>query len=107
MLWPELDVAILSVTERWAQFAVAGPRSRALLAAIVRSRQWISPTRRFPIMAAGEITARRRAVRLFRISFSGELAYEIAAPASYGDALIRALMQAGANSGSRRMVSRR
>jgi sarcosine oxidase subunit alpha len=33
--------------------------------------------------------------RLFRISFSGELAYEIAVPAAYGDALARALMQAG------------
>ena len=33
--------------------------------------------------------------RLFRISFSGELAYEIAVPTRYGDALIRALMTAG------------
>ena len=46
-------------------------------------------------MAAGEFALGGVTVRLFRISFSGELAYEIAAPASYGDALIRTLMQAG------------
>ena len=38
---------------------------------------------------------RRVAARLFRISFSGELAYELAVPARYGDALVRVLMDAG------------
>ena len=50
----------------------------------------------FPYMAAGEVTAMGGIpARLFRISFSGELAYEIAVPAGYGDALIRRIMEAG------------
>jgi methylglutamate dehydrogenase subunit C len=93
-LWPELDVAMHSVTERWAQFAVAGPRSRALLQNLFGPGVDLSNAA-FPFMAAGEFALGGVTVRLFRISFSGELAYEIAAPASYGDALIRALMAAG------------
>ena len=47
-------------------------------------------------MACGEITlCNGIPARLFRISFSGELAYEIAVPSRYGDALIRMLMEAG------------
>ena len=50
----------------------------------------------FPYMAAAEMTAMGGIqARLFRISFSGELAYEIAVPAGYGDALIRRIMEAG------------
>ncbi len=94
VLWPELDVAIHSVTERWAQFAVAGPRSRALLQNLLGGDVDLANAA-FPFMAAGEFALGGVKVRLFRISFSGELAYEIAAPASYGDALIRTLMQAG------------
>jgi sarcosine oxidase subunit alpha len=93
-LWPELDVAMHSVTERWAQFAVAGPRSRALLQKLFGPGVDLSNAA-FPFMAAREFRFGEVAVRLFRISFSGELAYEIAAPASRGDALIRALMAAG------------
>ena len=93
-LWPGLDVAMHSVTERWAQFAVAGPRSRALLQNLFGPGVDLSNAA-FPFMAAGEFALGGVTVRLFRISFSGELAYEIAAPASYGDALIGALMAAG------------
>jgi sarcosine oxidase subunit alpha len=50
----------------------------------------------FPFMACANITiCGGLRARLFRISFSGELAYEIAVPAIYGDAMIRRLMQAG------------
>ena len=50
----------------------------------------------FPFMACGEVTiCGGLRARLFRISFSGELAYEIAVPTRYGDALIRRLMAAG------------
>ena len=94
-LWPELDVHLISVTDQWAQFAVAGPRSRELLRKVVDSRFDLS-NEAFPFMACGEVTvAGGTPARLFRISFSGELAYEIAVPARYGDAMIRALMQVG------------
>ncbi len=94
-LWPGMDVHLISATEQWAQFAVAGPNSRKLLQKIVDSDYDIS-NEVFPFMACGEITiCGGTPGRLFRISFSGELAYEIAIPARYGDALIRTLMSAG------------
>ena len=93
--WPDLDVHLISGTDQWAQFAVAGPRSRDLLRRIVDPETDIS-NEAFPFMAcAGVTVCGGVAARLFRISFSGELAYEIAVPARYGDAMIRALMAAG------------
>jgi len=87
-LRPDLDVQIMSVTEQWAQFAVAGPKSRDLL-----NRLLDKPidNESFPFMACGEVALGGLAARLFRISFSGEHAYEIAVPARYGDSLFRLL----------------
>jgi sarcosine oxidase subunit alpha len=94
-LWPDMDVNLISVTEQFAQYAVAGPNSRKLLQNLVDPEFDIS-NEAFPYMGAGEITiAGGIPARLFRISFSGELAYEIAVPTRFGDSLIRALMQAG------------
>ena len=94
-LWPDLDVHMISVTEQFAQYAVAGPNSRKLLQKVVDSDCDIS-NEAFPYMAAGEITVCGGIpARLFRISFSGELAYEIAVQTRYGDSLMRALMEAG------------
>ncbi|MCK0126594.1 sarcosine oxidase subunit alpha family protein [Gelidibacter sp. F2691] len=94
-LWPDLDVQLISTTEAWAQYAVAGPNARKLLQKIVDPEYDIS-NEAFPFMACGEITVFGGCrARLFRISFSGELAYEIAVPTRYGDALIREMMAAG------------
>jgi sarcosine oxidase subunit alpha len=93
---PELDIAIEPVTDQWAQFALAGPHARDVLARLVGPATDVSNAG-LPFMAtieaniAGFIPA-----RLFRISFSGELAYEIAVPASHGTALAGALLEAGA-----------
>ena len=94
-LWPELDVQAVSVTEQWAQLAVAGPNARAVLERIVDPPFDVSDAA-FPYMACAELTVcGGLRARLFRLSFSGELAYEIAVPARYGDALARRVMQAG------------
>lgn len=94
-LWPEMDVHLISVTEQWAQYAVAGPNARNLLQKLVDGEFDIS-NEAFPFMACGEISiCGGTPARLFRISFSGELAYEIAVPTGYGDSLVRALMRAG------------
>ena len=94
-LWPGLDVHLISVTEQWAQYAVAGPNSRRILEKLVDSQHDIS-NEAFPFMACGEVSVcGGTPARLFRISFSGELAYEIAVAARYGEALARALMEAG------------
>jgi sarcosine oxidase subunit alpha len=99
VLWPELDVQFVSVTDQWAQFAVAGPRSRELLQRVLDSNCDIGNAA-FPYMAAGEVRLRDgQPARLFRISFSGELAYEIAVPAKRGEALMCALFAAGADLG--------
>jgi len=75
----------ISVTESWAQFAVAGPKARALLASLgVRAD--------LPFMGVAPVTIGGVAGRLFRISFSGEEGYEIAVPARYGAGLFRDLV---------------
>lgn len=88
VLWPELDVQFISVTEQWAQFAVAGPKSRDLLNDLI-DQDITDET--FPYMGCGEASIGNVGARLFRISFSGEHAYEIAVPARFGDALAREL----------------
>ena len=89
-LHPEWDVRIMSVTEQWAQFAVAGPQSRALLNGVldqpVDNDTW-------PFMACGPVSIGGVAGRLFRISFSGEHAYEVAVPSRYGASLFAALVK--------------
>ena len=94
-LFPAMDVQLISTTEAWAQYSVAGPNARKLLQKIVDPECDIS-NEAFPYMACGEITVcGGLRARLFRISFSGELAFEIAVPTRYGDALIRRLVEAG------------
>jgi methylglutamate dehydrogenase subunit C len=94
VLWPELDVQFVSVTDEWAQFSVAGPRSRDTLAKIVDAD--IS-NGALPYMGVAELTVCRGVpARIYRLSFSGELAFEIGVPTRYGDALARALVEAGA-----------
>jgi sarcosine oxidase subunit alpha len=81
------DVRFISVTESWAQFAVAGPMARSLLNSYLDQ-----PLAEFPFMAVGEVSVGGVAARLFRISFSGEEGYEIAVPTRYGEALFRDLV---------------
>jgi methylglutamate dehydrogenase subunit C len=93
-LWPDLDVTYVSVTEQWAQIAVAGPKARATLQKIVDGITLDDTT--FPYLAAKNVTVLGGvAVRLFRISFSGEHAYELAVPADYGSVAAHAVMKAG------------
>jgi heterotetrameric sarcosine oxidase alpha subunit len=99
VLWPTLDVQMVSVSEQWAQFSVAGPRSRDTLRKLVDEKFDISD-QAFPYLGVREITvAGGIPARLYRISFSGEMAYEIGVPARYGDAAIRAIMAAGGEFG--------
>jgi len=88
-LLPDCDVRFVSVTEQWAQFAVAGPKSRDLLNEVldqtIDGQTW-------PFMACGPVRVGGIEGRLFRISFSGEHAYELAVPARYGESLFRDLV---------------
>jgi heterotetrameric sarcosine oxidase alpha subunit len=99
VLWADLDVQMVSVTEQWAQFSIAGPRARDTIAKLVDSATDISNAG-LPYMGVTAATVCGGLPgRLFRISFSGELAYELAVPARYGDGVIRAIMAAGAEYG--------
>lgn len=89
VLRPDLDARIVSVTDHWAQFAVAGPRAQVLLNTVlddqISNADW-------PFMACGAVGVGGVAGRLFRISFSGETAFEIAVPARFGESLFRQLV---------------
>ncbi|MBM3604692.1 MAG: sarcosine oxidase subunit alpha family protein [Alphaproteobacteria bacterium] len=98
-LWPELDVQLISTTDAWAQLSVAGPNARKLLERVVDGFDLSNET--FPFMACANLTiCGGLRARLFRISFSGELAYEIAVPARYGNALMARLIEKGADLGA-------
>ena len=88
VLRPDLDVRLMSVTEQWAQFAVAGPKAREVLNDLLDDPL---DNEAWPFMACGDVTLSGVKGRLFRISFSGEHAYEIAVPARYGYSLFRLL----------------
>lgn len=90
---PHWDVRVTDVGDQWAQFAVAGPRAREVVAAVMTHVDVSNAV--FPFMAAS--TGRIAGIdgRLFRISFSGELAYELAVPASAALAAWQALLEAG------------
>ncbi|TPI45448.1 sarcosine oxidase subunit alpha [Mesorhizobium sp. B2-9-1] len=95
VLFPELDVQLTSVSDQWAQFSIAGPRTRDLLKEIVDPAEDLL-NEGFPFMGAREVKLRGGLkARLFRISFSGEMAFEISVPARYGEAMARNLMIAG------------
>ena len=95
VLFPELDVQLTSVSDQWAQFSIAGPKTRDLLKEIVDPTEDLS-NEGFPFMGAREVALRSGIkARLFRISFSGEMAFEISVPARYGEAMARNLMIAG------------
>jgi sarcosine oxidase subunit alpha len=96
ILKPDLDVCIEPVTDQWAQFALAGPHARDMLQKLAGPATDVSNAA-LPFMGIIEAElCGRHPARIFRISFSGELAYEIAVPASHGAALAAALQEAGA-----------
>ena len=90
--WPEWEVYCTSVTEQWAVIALNGPKARELLQGITD----IDVSKdAFPFMTMREGTVAGIPARVFRISFTGELSYEINVPARYGKALIEALAASG------------
>jgi sarcosine oxidase subunit alpha len=91
--WADLRVRLTSVTDHWTDVAVVGPRSREVIATLF-PKLAVDP-QRFPFMAIREAETAGIPVRLHRITFSGELAYELWTPSWYGQALWEAVMAAG------------
>ena len=95
--WPELKVYATSVTEQYATASLCGPNARRLMSELTSDID-LSPDA-LPFMSWRQGTVAGLPARVFRISFSGELSYEINVPASYGMALWTGLMTAGAKYG--------
>ncbi|MEO8303243.1 MAG: sarcosine oxidase subunit alpha family protein [Betaproteobacteria bacterium] len=95
--WPHLEVYLTSVTDHWATAAVAGPKSRDVVQSISEGIDF-SPAA-FPFMAWRDGTVAGVPARVMRISFSGELAFEVNVCANEARHVWEALMRAGAAHG--------
>ena len=92
--WPELKVYMTSVTDHWSTSAVVGPKSRAVLEKLCTDIDLSAENFKFMDCRAGTVAG--VPARVFRISFSGELAFEVNVDASYGHYMWESLMAAGA-----------
>jgi len=92
--WPELSVYFTSVTDHWATAALVGPKSRTVLAKVCTDIDLAGAA--FPFMAVREGHVAGVPARVFRISFSGELSFEVNVPAQHGRAVWDTLIDAGA-----------
>jgi sarcosine oxidase subunit alpha len=91
--WPDLDVFLTSITEQWAVIALQGPKAREILATLVSDIDLSNEA--FPHMSVREGYVCGVPTRLMRVSFTGELGYEINVPADYGRAVWEAVWAAG------------
>jgi sarcosine oxidase subunit alpha len=91
--WPELDVFCASVTEEWANATLVGPKAREVLTLLAPGLALDSAA--FPHMTLRETDVAGIPARIFRVSFSGELSYEINVPADQGLRLWEQLIAAG------------
>jgi sarcosine oxidase subunit alpha len=91
--WTQYKVFVTPVTEQWAQFAIAGPKAREVLAKL--EPDFDVSNEAFPHMSFKIGRMGGYPVRVFRISFSGEQSYEVATPANLGRGLWDAILAAG------------
>ena len=92
--WPDLDVYATSVTEQYATIAVVGPKSRDVMAKLASNEDFSADGFKFMEFRDFSLDS-GIPVRASRISFSGELAWEIATPSWYGLAVWNAVAEAG------------
>ncbi len=95
--WPGLRVWLTSMTEQWATVALVGPAARTVLAAAGTDLDLSAAA--FPFMTVRSGTVAGLAAQVARVSFSGELAFEVSVAGYRGEALWNALMAAGIPSG--------
>ncbi|WP_279478705.1 sarcosine oxidase subunit alpha [Aureimonas sp. SK2] len=91
--WPDLKVWLTSTTEQWAVIALNGPKARKVLEPLVEGVDLSAAA--FPHMALAEGRICGVPTRLFRVSFTGELGFEVNVPARYGRAVWEAIHAAG------------
>ncbi|WP_370323432.1 aminomethyltransferase family protein, partial [Salipiger bermudensis] len=91
--WPDLNVWLTSTTEQWSTVALNGPNAAKLLAPLVEGVELTEET--FPHMSCVECTVAGMPARLFRVSFTGEIGFEVNVPAPMGRKLWETLWEAG------------
>src|SRR3546814_644075 len=91
--WPELKVWLTSTTEQWAVIALNGPNAKKLLEPLVEGIDLSNDA--FPHMSVASGRICGVPARLFRVSFTGEVGYEVNVPARYGLDLWKTLYEAG------------
>lgn len=91
--WPQMKVYFTSVTDQWTVVSVCGPKSRDLLKKVVSGAD--VSNQEFPFMTFRECRICGVPARVFRISFSGELSYEINIPSNFGMHVWRQVFEAG------------
>ncbi|MCF6301712.1 MAG: aminomethyltransferase family protein, partial [Devosiaceae bacterium] len=95
--WPELNVWLTPITEHWAVIALNGPKVRRLLAPLIHDIDFSDEA--FPHMSVRTGTIFGVPVRLFRVSFTGEMGFEINVPAAHATMIWEKLMATGASLG--------
>ena len=93
VVWPDLKVHLTSVTDQWAGAAIGGPKAREILAACVTGTAVDNDALPFMGIVHGEIAG--APVMICRLSFSGEMAYEVYCGAGHGTHVWEALIEAG------------
>ena len=93
IIWPELNVNVVSTTEQWAGAAIAGPKSRDLLQKLFPNKD--VSLEGLPFMGFSEGKLFGVYARIFRISFSGELAYEINVESDNGNFMWEKIIESG------------
>ena len=91
--WPDLDVRLTTVTDHWATAAIVGPKSRNVVGALCPDLDLSNE--RFPFMSVQSVEIGGVVARIYRISFSGELSYEINVPSQYGLSLWERIFELG------------
>ena len=98
IVWPELNVNVVSTTEQWAGAAIAGPKSRQMLAKMFPDLDVSNEA--LPFMGYVEGNLYGVPARIFRISFSGELAYEVNVQSNHGMFMWEKMMEIGKEFGN-------
>ena len=98
IVWPELNVNVVSTTEQWAGSAIAGPKSRDMLSKLYPDLDVSNDA--LPFMGYKEAEFFGVPSRIFRISFSGELAYEINVKSDHGMFMWEKMMEVGKEFGN-------
>ncbi len=98
IVWPELNVNVVSTTEQWAGAAIAGPKSREMLSKLYPDLDVSNEA--LPFMGYKESEFFGVPSRIFRISFSGELAYEINVKSDHGMFMWEKMMEVGKEFGN-------